>query len=162
MKLHIQIFTVLLLVLNSCEGQEKKEVELTKKAIQEEIQRPKGNWKVDREFDENGNLIHYDSIYSWSSDPLDDLSSLDRDSLLSNLESKFYNHYSQFKYQGFEDLFDPDSIFSKQFFTEGFFTSDFGADFMELDRNRKRMMERQMEFLEKYRANLGIKTRDSL
>ena len=29
---------------------------------------PKGAWKVHKEFDENGNLIRYDSVYSWSSD----------------------------------------------------------------------------------------------
>ena len=28
------------------------------------IAQPKGSWKVDREFDENGNLIRYDSIYT--------------------------------------------------------------------------------------------------
>ena len=36
-----------------------------------QAQEPKdkhGAWKVNKEFDENGNLIRYDSVYSWSAD----------------------------------------------------------------------------------------------
>ncbi|WP_067028915.1 hypothetical protein [Allomuricauda sp. CP2A] len=162
MKIQTLVLTGLLLALTSCQGQEKKESEMVKEGDHKEMAQPKGSWKVDREFDENGNLIRYDSIYTWSSDSLDDLSGLDRDSLLSNFESKFYSHFSQFKDQGFGDLFEPDSLFSKRFFNEDFFKSDFGEDFMELDNIRKRMMERQKRFLEKYRSDLGVQERDSL
>ncbi|MDF0707686.1 hypothetical protein [Flagellimonas okinawensis] len=162
MKIQILFCTVLLLVLTSCQGQEKKENEMAKDGENKAMARPKGSWKVDREFDENGNLIRYDSIYSWSSDSLNDLSGLDRDSLLSNFESKFYSHFSQFRDQGFGDLFEPDSLFSKRFFNDGFFESDFGEDFIELDNIRKRMMERQRKFLEKYRSDLGVEEKDSV
>ncbi|RYC53450.1 hypothetical protein [Flagellimonas olearia] len=162
MKIQTLFLSALLLVLTSCQGQEKMESALTKEGDQEEIAQPKGSWKVDREFDENGNLIRYDSIYTWSSDSFSNLSGLDRDSLLSNFESKFYNHFSQFKNQGFGDLFEPDSLFSKRFFNDDFFESDFGEDFMKLDNIRKRMMERQKRFLEKYRYDLEIHERDSL
>lgn len=162
MKIQTLFLSALLLVLNSCQGQEKKKSTLPKKDDQREIAQPKGRWKVDREFDENGNLIRYDSIYSWSSGSLNNLSGLDRDSLLSDFESKFYNHFSQFKDQEFGNLFDPDSLFSKKFFNDDFFESDFGEDFMELDNIRKRMMERQKRFLEKYRSDLKIHKRDSL
>lgn len=162
MKIQTLFLSALLLVLNSCQGQEKKENTLTKEGDRKDIAQPKGSWKVDREFDENGNLIRYDSIYTWSSDSLGDLSGLDRDSLLSNFESKFYSHFSQFKNQGFGDLFEPDSLFSKRFFNDDFFESDFGEDFMELDNIRKHMMERQKRFLEKYGSDLGMQEKDSL
>lgn len=162
MKTHILFFTGLMLTLNGCQGQEHKEREMTKEGDNKEVVQPKGSWEVNKEFDENGNLIRYDSIYTWSSDSLDNLADLDRDSLLNNFESKFYSHFSQFKNQGFGDLFEPDSLFSKRFFNDGFFESDFGEDFMELDRIRKRMMERQKSFLEKYRSDLGVQERDSL
>jgi len=162
MKIQILFCTTLLVALNSCQGQEKKKGELTKEGDQKEIAQPKGSWKVDREFDENGNLIRYDSIFTWSADSSDNLAGLDKDSLLSNFESKFYSHFSQFKNQGFGDLFEPDSLFSKRFFNDGFFESDFGEDFMELDNIRKRMMERQKRFLEKYGSDLGMQEKDSL
>lgn len=163
MKTYITLLMAVLLSLNSCKGQEKKEDEIAKEGNKKELELPKGTWKVDKEFDENGNLIRYDSIYSWSSDDsLNDLANLNKDSLLSNFESKFYRRFSQFKNQGFEDIFEPDSLFSKQFFNDDFFESDFGEDFIELDKIHKRMLERQQRFLKKYHSDFETKEKDSL
>ncbi|WP_044400186.1 hypothetical protein [Lacinutrix sp. Hel_I_90] len=153
MKRYILLFMVGLLSF-SCNGQKNK----TKKAETEEsegnvVEQPKGSWKVDKEFDKNGNLIRYDSIYSWSSNGrFDNLSSLDRDSLLQTLNSRFYTNYSQFKNEGFETVFSQDSLFSKHFFDDDFFGSDFGKDFMDIDKIRQKMIARQKKFLEKYQS----------
>ena len=83
------IFMAILFSLTSCKGQDKKEDVVTKQGDKKEMEQPKGTWKVDKEFDENGNLIRYDSIYSWSSsDTINDLATMDKDSLLNNFESK--------------------------------------------------------------------------
>src|SRR5690606_38922466 len=106
--------TILLLVgiLNiGCQAQDKKKednVLQNKDSIAQMIERPKGSWKVNRDYDENGNLIGYDSIYTWSSDNLENISPKDRDSTLQSMESRFYSQYSQFGNQGFNDLFAPD------------------------------------------------------
>lgn len=138
----------------SCNGQknesQKTETKENKDALTEQ---PKGTWKVDKEFDKNGNLIRYDSIYSWSSsNQFDDLSILDKDSLIKSFESKFFRNFSQFENQGFENMFTPDSLFSKQFFKDDFFKSDFGKDFMDIDNIRQQMLERQKKFMEKYQS----------
>jgi hypothetical protein len=157
------LMALFLFGLIGCQGQNKEDRTIVNEEKKKEVEQPKGNWEVDKEFDENGNLVRYDSIYSWSSmDPLNDLTTQDKDSLLNNFESKFYRHFSQFSNQGFGDIFEPDSLFSKRFFNDGFFESDFGKDFMELDRIRKRMMKRQMDFLEKYRSETGTHKKDSL
>ena len=161
MKSYLTILMALFLSLTSCKGQEKKEDSVTNEADKKE--ELKGTWKVDKEFDENGNLIRYDSIYSWSSsDTINDLATLDKDSLLNNFESKFYRHFSTFKDQGFEDIFQPDSLFGNHFFNDNFFESDFGLDFMELDKVHTRMMDRHRKFLEKYRSDFYGKEKDSL
>src|SRR5690554_1554768 len=64
------IFTVAVaLSLQSCHGQEKseknQEVDGLSKAEQVD-QEPKGSWKVHRELDEHGNLIRFDSVYTYS------------------------------------------------------------------------------------------------
>ncbi|NAY93401.1 hypothetical protein GTQ34_15935 [Muricauda sp. JGD-17] len=157
------LMTALLFCLTGCKGQDKKEGAIVKEDNKKEMDQPKGSWKVDKEFDESGNLIRYDSIYSWSSsDSLNDLSGLDKDSLLNSFESKFYSNFSQFRSQGFEDIFEPDSLFSKRFFDKGFFDSDFGEEFIELDNYYERMLERRKRFLEKYRSNFNIEKKDSL
>ncbi len=160
MKKYILLLMVCLLSV-SCKGQEyetkKNEKEVNKPNIVEE---PKGTWKVDKEFDENGNLIRYDSIYSWSSsDKFDNLSLLDKDSLMQSFKSRFFSNYSGFQKEGFEDVFSKDSLFSEHFFNDNFFGSNFGNDFMDIDKLRQQMIARQKKFLEKYQSEF-IKPED--
>ncbi|WP_142785306.1 hypothetical protein [Changchengzhania lutea] len=154
MKTHVLLFLMVALLGNSCNGQKNDYKKNENKKQQEVVvEVPKGTWRVDKEFDESGNLIRYDSIYSWSSDDkLQNFSSFDRDSLLQSFKSKFFSEFSDFESQGFEDVFAEDSLFSKQFFNDDFFGSDFGKEFMDLDKIRQQMMERQKRFLEKYQT----------
>ena len=160
MKKYVLLFIVGLICV-SCKGQENE----TKKNEEVEnqtniVEEPKGTWKVDKEFDENGNLIRYDSIYSWSSnDKFDNLSLSGKDSLMQSFKSRFFSNYSVFKNQGFEDVFSQDSLFSKRFFNDDFFESPFGKDFMDIDKIRQQMIERQKKFLEKYQSEF-IKPED--
>lgn len=151
---HYIVFLMMALLSVSCNGQKnedkKPEAKEDKQALAEQ---PKGSWKVDKEFDENGNLIRYDSIYTWSSNSkYDGLSAIGKDSLLKSFESKFFRNFSQFEHQGFENMFTTDSLFSKHFFNDDFFKSDFGRDFMNIDKLRQQMMDRQKKFLEKYQS----------
>lgn len=160
MKKYILLFMVSLLSVG-CKGQvndtKKVEKEKNKTNIVEE---PKGSWKVDKEFDKNGNLIRYDSVYSWSSNNnLNKLSLLDKDSLMQSFKSRFFSNYSVFENQGFEDVFSQDSLFSKHFFNDDFFESNFGNDFMNIDKLRQQMIARQKKFLEKYQLEF-IKPKD--
>ncbi len=118
------------------------------------ITTPKGSWEVNKEFDEAGNLIRYDSIYSWSSNNnWDELASFDRDSVLQSMQSRFYRHFSGFDFneEGFGDFFEQDSLFAKRFFNDDFFNSDFGKDFMDIDRMHERMEAMQKQFLNRYK-----------
>lgn len=154
----IAILSLAAMLNISCNAQEAKKEEKSqtdKDNLSQTAVEPKGTWKVDKEFDENGNLIRYDSIYSWSSgDDLDRLSYLDRDSTLQSMQSKFYRNFSQFGNQGFDDFFSSDSLFTNRFFDDDFFTSEFGEDFMDIDKMHKRMEAMQKKFLEKYRPGL--------
>ena len=160
MKTYILLFMVGVLSV-SCNGQ-NNEVNKTETKKNEEnlVEEPKGTWKVDKEFDENGNLIRYDSIYSWSSyDEFNNLTALDRDSLMQSFKSSFFTNFSRFENEGFEDVFSQDSLFSKRFFDDDFFKSSFGRDLMDIDKIRQQMIERQKKFLEKYQSEF-IKPED--
>tara|TARA_R110000868_G_scaffold163513_1_gene395738 strand:- start:776 stop:1282 length:507 start_codon:yes stop_codon:yes gene_type:complete len=143
-------------ILNlSCNAQEnKKEENLhNDQDSMAQVESPQGTWKVDKEFDEEGNLIRYDSIYSWSSaDNLDELAHKNPDSVLRSFRSKFYRNFSGVDNQKFGDLFTGDSLFTKRFFDDDFFDSEFGQDFMDIDRLRKRMESMQQRFLERYQS----------
>lgn len=71
---------------------------------------------------------------------------------MKSLNSRFFTNYSQFENEGFEAVFSQDSLFSKHFFNDDFFGSDFGKDFMDIDKIRQKMIERQKKFLEKYQS----------
>lgn len=143
-------------ILNlNCNAQDnKKEANLQKEKDSIAQTEPlKGTWKVDKEFDEDGNLIRYDSIYSWSStDDHDELAQKNPDSLLQSFQSKFYRNFSKIDDQRFGSLFSDDSLFTKHFFDDDFFESQFGEDFMDIDRIRKRMETMQQQFLERYQS----------
>lgn len=150
MKKYTLLFMISLLSL-SCNAQKNKSKNTE---IKENIvAQPKGSWKVNKEFDDKGNLIRYDSIYSWSSNgKLDEFSNVDKDSLLQSFKSRFFNNFSDFKNRGFDDVFSKDSLFSKRFFDDDFFRSDFGRDFMDIDKIRQQMIVMQKKFLEKYQS----------
>lgn len=122
---------------------------------------PKGSWKVNREFDEAGNLIRYDSIYSYSSDDtFKGLSTIDQDSLIQSMRSRFDKHFKGFGWSNFDDLYPQDSLLDKDFFNEDFFDTEFGKDFMQLDQMHERMDDMHQRFMERYRS--AFKRRDSL
>lgn len=146
----LMALTVLLTI--GCNSQEKKKGTSGENQAAT-TEKPKGSWEVNKEFDSEGNLIRYDSIYSWSSaQGLDNLSPHNRDSILSSLESRFYQHFSNFGLHGQDPsgLFAEDSLFTRRFFDDDFFESEFGKDFMDIDRMHKRLERIQHEFLEKY------------
>ena len=140
----------------SCNGQDNE----TKKIDSKSVEKPKGSWKVDKEFDSNGNLIRYDSIYAWSSrSNVDTLSSFQRDSVIQTIKSRFFTNYSDFKNQGFEEIFSQDSLFSKRFFNDDFFESEFANDLLDVDKMRQEMLKSQKLLLEKYQSEF-IKPKD--
>ena len=148
MRKNIVLVKVMLFSLLSCSSQETKEMKGSNAEKKPEI-----SWKVNKEYDENGNLIRYDSVYTWSlSEGFDSLSVVSRDSLLNSFESDFYRNFNQFKNTGFSNMFGRDSLFSKRFFGNEFFESDFGKDFLEMDRIQKGVIRRQQRFLEKYQS----------
>lgn len=150
------ITTLAALISFSCNSQENKEKKIEKKNQEELAEAPKGSWKVNKEFDEEGHLMRYDSIYTWSSGAdLDELAALDKDSTLKSMQSRFYRSFSDFDFEreGFGDLFAEDSLFTKRFFNDDFFDSEFGKDFIDIESIRDRMERMQREFLERYRKD---------
>ncbi len=144
----------------SCNSQESKRKEEVENKVEVTNEAPKGSWNVHREFDPAGNLIRYDSIYSWSSGAdLNQLTTLDRDSIIKSMQSKFYRNFSHFDFGDgrFESFFDEDSLFSKRFFNEDFFDSDFGKDFMDINKIHERMENMQKQFMDRYQPLIDPK-----
>lgn len=121
---------------------------------------PNKNIKVQREYDEDGNLIRYDStyVYSWSSDSsyhFNPDSSFFNFSDSHEMRKKMKEHLEHFfkmdtsGYRTFHHPFFSDDFFNRDFFDPQLFQNDFFSrdssrnDFLE---NLEKMYEDRMNF----------------
>ncbi|WP_411767806.1 hypothetical protein [Winogradskyella sp. A3E31] len=140
----VMLFLFVAILATSCNAQNSKDksskIEIEKNSLNE----PKGSWKVNKEVDKNGNIIRYDSIYTWSSSR--DLKSIDADSIFNKMQNRFSMFQSPRMY-GFTE---HDSImkqfFSDDFFKDNFFSSGSPSTFPNMDDMIKRMEAMREQF----------------
>ncbi|WP_339705474.1 hypothetical protein [uncultured Kriegella sp.] len=154
MKKYILLSFVAILAA-ACNAQEKNSIESNheNELVQKE---PKGTWRVTKELDEKGNLIRYDSIYSWSSsEKSKNIGAHTLDSL-NQMVSKAFRRFGTINGNAtFPDFFNSDSLFGKDLFHDNFFDEEFFRDrFYNQFSDRKKLLKHmdslQREFLEKY------------
>lgn len=76
-------------VLFSCNAQTKKDLDKKETEISKEKIEPKIDYKVNKEYDENGNLIRLDSTYSYY------YSNIDKDAMINDsIFRKFNQHFN--------------------------------------------------------------------
>ena len=88
--------------------------------------------KVDKKYDNNGNLIKYDSSYSYYYSNIKDNNNL-KDSIFNNFKKQFNNSYFFSSDPYFNDFFFQDSLLKYDFYRNDFFINRF--------RNNMRMMD---------------------
>jgi hypothetical protein len=132
----IRFLLILLLGLTSCQAQNKQ------KDTQEVT--PKGKWQVHREYDENGNLVKYDSVYVWSSS---NFKHFPKDQNLDSLLQSYKTFISKSDYHNFQPDFslfeNTDSLFNKNFFDDTFFLDNWN----EINGRQMQKMMRRMDSL---------------
>ncbi|WP_179345562.1 hypothetical protein [Winogradskyella ursingii] len=150
----VKLFLFVAILATSCNAQDSKitkdDIAKTKIKI-DTITSPEGSWKVNKELDENGNIIKYDSIYTWSSSGnLKGLKQIENDSLLNKMRSMLRRQFSMFNSPNLSNSIDSDSIM-KQFFSDDFFSDDSFSKrmpngFPNLEDIMKRMEAMQQQF----------------
>jgi len=119
------------------------------------VDKPKICWKVDKKYDDEGNAIGYDSIYSYSYDNLRNMpKEMNLDSIMNSM--KFFSNGNLSTYMDDRDLshfFDKDSILNENPFFDDFFKrqgannfSDMQELFQQMDSLQKMMMEKHRNF----------------
>ncbi len=147
---NIAILVLSVLTLIGCNAQTDKNTENNKSEISKKKIEPKIDYKVNKEYDENGNLIKYDSLYTYYYSNIDK-ESLIRDSVFKKFNDHFYMSNSLMNDPIFKDFFNGNKTLEEDFFKEDFFRKDF-------KRNHKIMNEmmRKMDsiknkfFIEQY------------
>ncbi len=124
----------------SCQAQSDSSQDFALAQTQRDSVKPKGQWSVHKEVDEQGNIIRYDSIYSWSSSGNDarTLQNIDPDSLMSQMRERMRSSFGMMQEDPFAGFFGSDSI-ERDPFINDFFKDDPFDGFPTMDAIRKRM-----------------------
>jgi hypothetical protein len=111
---------VLSVTLISCNGQSDKQ----NGGSDTSSAAPRTNIKVDKQYDSNGNLIKYDSTYSYYYSNVSNNKNM-RDSIFSDFRNHFNQKYFFSDDPFFNDLFFQDSLLKYDFYRKDFFMNRF-------------------------------------
>jgi len=125
-----------------CNGQKKQKEALSKPDVAaDSTLNPKVDVKVNKKFDEKGNLIQYDSTYSYFySSPGFKENGMNRDSVFNDFKMRFQNDYRGLLDDNINSTFFTDSLFKYDFFNDDYFSKRF-----ELNRERFEDAFRQLD-----------------
>ncbi len=147
------IIIFLVVVFTGCKGQEKKNQE--EKDKKEMVEQPPGQWEVNKEYDEAGNLIKYDSVYRYS------YSNIEGDSVHVNLDSimdSFKGYFGRHRPYKWDDRFsifpETDSLFMNDFFRDDYFLDRWERRPMDMEQMMKRMDSIRNHFLKEFHPGL--------
>jgi hypothetical protein len=113
---------------------EAKKKDRNTTAAQENV-RPKVDIKVNKVYDDNGNLIRYDSTYVWSYSNVEgDSVTVVPDSIMYEFKPFIHRQFPDFEMPEFNDFLFTDSAFYHDFFTPDYFYDRWRKSMMETDR----------------------------
>lgn len=115
------LFLAITLIFSSCKGQEKK---LEDNKLSDTKNAPKEDIIVNKEYDKDGNLIRYDSTYTYFYSNIEN-DTIAEDSIFTNFRKMFELQYP-FSYKpSFNNFFFRDSLMKYDFYKKDFFSERF-------------------------------------
>ncbi len=121
------VFLLLLFATSSCTYAQKKNDPMPK---------PKVQYHVNKEVDEHGNIIRYDSTYVWSWSNVDSGSNI-------FVQDSFYTKF----FKDWRNPFDDDSML---FGFKPFSFPSFDDDWFNIDKQMERMMQRHLQMMKQH------------
>lgn len=101
---------------------------------------PKIDIKVEKEYDDDGNIIRYDSSYTYIYQHSDgNYEELDMDSIFRNFKPFFFDHGFEIMQSPFDDFFDHDTLYQRHFFDDDYFMQHFNQQMFQLEDMMKEM-----------------------
>jgi hypothetical protein len=147
-RLVLMMFIAVLAI--GCNGQEelksaKKEAQKDKK--ENSLNQPKISWDVKKDKDENGNIIRYDSTYTWSYTNVEgDSMIVGADSVLQSFHSYFNENFPPIWNRSFTQPLWEDSLFYQDFYRDDYFHNRWQQNYFEMDKMFKRMDSMRNQF----------------
>jgi hypothetical protein len=147
---NIVIAFLSVLTLNSCNAQTDYNTKSKKDNVEKQNIEPKVDYKVNKEYDENGNLIKYDSTYIYYYSNIDK-KAMKNDSVYKKLIEHF-NNSELYRENSFLDNFlNQNNHLNDDFFNDDFFSENFKRNQEMMRKLLSRMDTLKNEFfLEQY------------
>lgn len=153
---------ILVFMIVGCESQQKEKQKAKNNQQMDTIIKPKEKWDVKKEYDELGNLIKFDSIYSYSYSNIDgDLMQVNLDSIMFSYKKHFENTYPFKGGEYFRFFPGNDSLFMNEFFKKDYFFKSWQKRHSDLEKMIKRMDSTRNSYLKKVYPGL-IESKDRL
>jgi hypothetical protein len=132
-----------LLVAFSCQRQSNKTFAQLDRPVPDSTSNPKSEVHVNKKYDDKGNLIRYDSSYSYryvSPDKI--VKNIETDTLFRHFKSYYYPEWDSAFSHNFTDIFFNDTLFKYDFMQPDYFSKRF-----EMNRKRLENMAQHMDSL---------------
>ncbi len=110
----------LLLCITGCDAQIKRDNKDKFTNAETDQNKPQATWKVNKQYDSNGNLMRYDSTYSWSYSNKGGQQLADADSLMNIFNKQFVAGFPSFFPGSFGNADWNDSLYFHDFITPDF------------------------------------------
>lgn len=146
----IMLVSLLFVVFSGCNGQTKKEnsqLAETKKVTplkEDSLAKPRIDVKVNRQYDDKGNIVRFDSTYSYFYSSPKGSMHLGNDSVFSSFRSFFEKSYPDLMDSRTNHIFFNDSLFKYDFFNDDYFQKRF-----ELNNRMFENMYQQMDSIKR-------------
>jgi hypothetical protein len=142
---------MLLLLLATCTiscNAQYNQNEKQQKQITVDANKPKISWKVNKKYDDKGNLIGYDSSYTWTySAKGGKVHSIEADSVMAAFKKQFNAEFPSFFNKDFGNPVWSDSLFYKDFIAPDYFMKKWEEHSFDMEKMMKQMDSMRNSFL---------------
>lgn len=142
----------------ACKGQSEKNKQAELKT---EDNKPQSSWKVNREYDKNGNLVKYDSTYVWTYSSKDGkMQDVAADSVLAAFRNRFSTDFPSFFNNDPDRLMMNDSSFYSNFGMPDYFMKSWEQHQKQMSMMMQRMDSLRNDFLKDNYPKLNTRPKE--
>ena len=136
----IMLMMLLSFLVGGCNGQKKQSEKATKQiAAADTTVKPKTDIRVNKKYDDKGNLIQYDSTYSYFYSSPGFKNSINSDSLFANFKIPLRNDYKGLLDDNMNSIFFNDTLFKYDFYNNDYFSKRFQLNMLRFENMFKQM-----------------------
>lgn len=141
----LALVLVVAMFVSGCNAQEKKERSQSKDKIEmsqanPSPNQPKVDWKVNKKLDKNGNIVSYDSTYTWSYTNMNgDSVSVNADSVLQSFHQYFDHNFPQLWERNLNGPLWNDSLMRNHLFRDDYFMNMWNDNMVDMEKMFREM-----------------------